>query len=58
MLAYTAVGLADEVTAYLDKFAADTGADELIAAHYSDSVPNRLRSVELLAGALGPAGAS
>ncbi len=49
MLAYTAVGGADEVGAYLQSFAADTGADELIAAHYSDSVPNRLRSVELTA---------
>jgi luciferase family oxidoreductase group 1 len=49
MLAYTAVGTADEVHAYLQSFAADTGADELIAAHYSDSVPNRLRSVELTA---------
>jgi luciferase family oxidoreductase group 1 len=56
MLAYTAVGRADEVTAYLQDFAAETGADELITAHYSDSVPNRLRSVELLASALGPAG--
>lgn len=50
MLAYTAVGEADEVAAYLESFAADTGADELIAAHYSDSVPNRMRSVELLRG--------
>ncbi len=49
MLTYTAVGEADEVTAYLESFAADTGADELIAAHYSDSVANRLRSVELTA---------
>jgi luciferase family oxidoreductase group 1 len=49
MLAYTAVGLADEVSAYLAKFATETGADELITAHYSDSVSNRLRSVELLA---------
>jgi len=49
MLAYTAVGRADEVNAYLEGFAADTGADELITAHYSDSVPNRLRSVELVA---------
>jgi alkanesulfonate monooxygenase SsuD/methylene tetrahydromethanopterin reductase-like flavin-dependent oxidoreductase (luciferase family) len=57
MLACTAVGLADEVAAWLERFAADTGADELIAAHYSDSVPNRLRSVELLAGTLDPAGA-
>ena len=52
MLAYTAVGLADEVAAYLEKFAADTGADELITAHYSDTVPNRVRSVELLGGTL------
>jgi alkanesulfonate monooxygenase SsuD/methylene tetrahydromethanopterin reductase-like flavin-dependent oxidoreductase (luciferase family) len=48
MLAYTAVGLADEVIAYLKSFAADTAADELMTVHYSDSVPNRLRSVELL----------
>ena len=57
MLAYTAAGTAAEVSAYLEKFAADTGADELMTVHYSDSVPNRLRSVELLAGALNPAGA-
>ena len=49
MLAYTASGRAEEVAAYLESFAADTGADELITAHYSDSVPNRLRSVELTA---------
>jgi len=49
MLAYTATGSAREVGAYLERFAADTGADELIAAHYSDSVPNRLRSVALTA---------
>jgi luciferase family oxidoreductase group 1 len=48
MLAYTAVGLADEVIAYLESFAADTGADELMTVHYSDSVPSRMRSVELL----------
>ena len=58
MLACTAVGLADEVTAYLRNFAADTGADELIAAHYSDTVPNRLRSVELTPGTLEPAAAN
>ncbi len=46
-----------DVTSYIQRFAAETGADELIAAHYSDSVANRLRSVELLAGALDPAGA-
>jgi luciferase family oxidoreductase group 1 len=52
MLAYTAVGVADEVSAYLENFAREADADELITAHYSDSVPNRLRSVELVAGAL------
>jgi luciferase family oxidoreductase group 1 len=56
MLAYTAVGVVDQAAAYLENFARETDADELITAHYSDSVPNRLRSVELLAGALGPAG--
>ena len=54
MLACTAVGLPDEVAAYLERFAAETGADELITAHYSDSVPNRLRSVELLSAAAAP----
>ncbi|MGN6814942.1 MAG: LLM class flavin-dependent oxidoreductase [Solirubrobacterales bacterium] len=54
MLAYTAAGTPDEVAAYLEKFATETDADELMTVHYSDSVPNRLRSVELLAGALSP----
>jgi luciferase family oxidoreductase group 1 len=57
MLAYTATGLPDQVAAYLENFARETEADELMTVHYSDSVPNRLRSVELLAGALDPAGA-
>jgi luciferase family oxidoreductase group 1 len=51
MLAYTAVGLAEEAATYLRSFAAETEADELITVHYSDSVPNRLRSVELLSSA-------
>jgi luciferase family oxidoreductase group 1 len=51
MLACTTVGLPEEVSAYLESFAEETEADELITAHYSDSVPNRLRSVELLASA-------
>jgi alkanesulfonate monooxygenase SsuD/methylene tetrahydromethanopterin reductase-like flavin-dependent oxidoreductase (luciferase family) len=58
MLAYTAVGLAEKAAAYLMEFAAETEADELITVHYSDSVPNRLRSVELLAGAIDPGGAA
>jgi luciferase family oxidoreductase group 1 len=56
MLTYTAVGTGAEAAAYLDEFQRKTAADELITAHYSDSVPNRLRSVELLAAAV-PAGA-
>jgi luciferase family oxidoreductase group 1 len=48
MLAYTAAGTTEEVVPYLERFAADTGADELMTVHYSDSVPNRLRSVELI----------
>ncbi|HKO38242.1 MAG TPA: LLM class flavin-dependent oxidoreductase [Solirubrobacterales bacterium] len=58
MLAYTAVGTAEEAGAYLGSFAAETGADELITAHYSDSVPNRLRSVELVAEELNLAAES
>jgi luciferase family oxidoreductase group 1 len=58
MLAYTATGVPDQVAAYLQQFAADTEADELITVHYSDTVANRLRSVELLAGALNPVGAA
>src|SRR3954464_13228584 len=49
MLAYPAPGLPEQVSTYLEQFAADPGADELMTVHYSDSVPNRLRSVELLA---------
>ena len=51
MLTYTAVGTGEEAAAYLDEFKRSTGADELITAHYSDSVASRLRSVELLAKA-------
>ncbi len=48
MLARTAAGTAGQVAAYLERFAAETGAEELMTVHYSDSVPNRLRSVELV----------
>jgi luciferase family oxidoreductase group 1 len=57
MLAYTATGLPDQAAAYLENFASETEADELMTVHYADSVPNRLRSVELLAAALDPSGA-
>src|SRR4051812_35290035 len=58
MLAYTATGVPDEVNSYLQRFAADTGADELMTVHYSDTVANRLRSVELVAATLEPTGAA
>jgi luciferase family oxidoreductase group 1 len=58
MLAYTATGVPAEVEDYLRRFAEDTGADELITVHYSDTVANRLRSVELVANAMNPAGAA
>jgi luciferase family oxidoreductase group 1 len=58
MLAYTATGTPDEVASYLQHFAADTGADELMTVHYSDTVTNRLRSVELVAVALDPSSAA
>jgi luciferase family oxidoreductase group 1 len=58
MLTYNAVGLPGQVAAHLEAFATESAADELMTVHYSDSVANRLRSVELLAGALNPAGAA
>ena len=52
MLTYTGVGTAEEAAAYLDGFQEKTGADELITVHYAGSVAERVRSVELLAGAV------
>ncbi|TFD03419.1 MULTISPECIES: LLM class flavin-dependent oxidoreductase [unclassified Cryobacterium] len=52
MMRYSAVGTADEVRAYLEEFAAGTGADELILAHQSPLIEGRLRSVELTADAM------
>jgi len=52
MLTYTAVGTAEEAADYLSRFQEKTGADELITVHYGADVANRLRSVELLAGAV------
>ena len=49
MMRYSAVGTADEVRAYLKEFAEGTGADELILAHQSPLIEERLRSVELTA---------
>ncbi|WP_433789097.1 LLM class flavin-dependent oxidoreductase [Actinoplanes sp. CA-252034] len=47
MTRYTAVGTPGEVRDYLAEFAATAKADELITAHHAQSLPDRLRSVEL-----------
>ncbi|BEL05476.1 LLM class flavin-dependent oxidoreductase [Actinoplanes sichuanensis] len=52
MTRYTAVGTPDEVRDYLQEFAATAQADELITAHHAQSVPDRLRSVELTGAAM------
>ena len=56
MLTYTATGTPDEVAAYLEDFRSRTGADELMTVHYASTAARRLRSVELLAEAVDPAG--
>ncbi|WP_328468394.1 LLM class flavin-dependent oxidoreductase [Actinoplanes sp. NBC_00393] len=49
MLTYTAVGTPDEVGSYLSNFAQEAQADELIVAHQSTRIEDRLESVELTA---------
>ena len=53
MMKYTAVGDPAEVRDFLTEFAEWTGADELIIAHASSGLDDRLRSVELTAVAMG-----
>ncbi len=53
MMTYSAVGTAETAAAWLDDFATHADADELIVAHASRSLDERLRSIELLAGATG-----
>jgi luciferase family oxidoreductase group 1 len=53
MLTYSAVGTPGPVAAYLGEFQRATGADELIVVHHGEGVAGRLRSVELLAEAVG-----
>jgi luciferase family oxidoreductase group 1 len=53
MMKYTAVGSSAEVGAWLNDFAAETGADELILAPMSPTVEQRVRSVEITAAAMG-----
>ncbi|MBK1783419.1 LLM class flavin-dependent oxidoreductase [Prauserella cavernicola] len=52
MTQYTAAGTPEEVRAYLDDFAATAQADELILAHHAAAIDDRVRSVELTAGAM------
>jgi luciferase family oxidoreductase group 1 len=50
MLQYSAVGTPDVVRQYLDDFAKEADADELMVVHAAPHVKARLRSVELLPG--------
>ena len=54
MMHYSAVGSPPGVRAYLDEFVDRTGVDELITAHASPTIDQRLRSLELLADAMDP----
>jgi luciferase family oxidoreductase group 1 len=57
MMKYTAAGTAPQVGRFLEDFAESTQADELIVAHHSQDIDNRLRSAELTAGVMQAAGA-
>jgi luciferase family oxidoreductase group 1 len=52
MMRYSAVGTPAQVRAYLEDFAASAQADELIIAHQSRNIADRLLSVALTAGAM------
>jgi luciferase family oxidoreductase group 1 len=56
MLTYSAVGTPAEVRAYLEDFVRTADADELIVAHQAPTTEGRLRSAELTAQAVEPAG--
>ena len=49
MMHYSAIGTPSDVKAYLDEFAELAGVDELITAHSSPTIEQRLHSVDLLA---------
>jgi luciferase family oxidoreductase group 1 len=53
MMTYTVAGTPAQVADYLDAFAEHAQADELITAHQSPTVEDRLRSVRLTAVAAG-----
>jgi luciferase family oxidoreductase group 1 len=52
MMTYSAVGTGADVRAYLESFAAKTGADELITVHQVPRIEARLQSVTILAEAM------
>ncbi|MUK02920.1 MsnO8 family LLM class oxidoreductase [Vibrio cholerae] len=54
MARYSAVGTPDVVSDYLERFAAQVEADELIVATQAESTESWLRSFELLAGSMLP----
>ncbi|MBG6108210.1 LLM class flavin-dependent oxidoreductase [Frigoribacterium sp. CG_9.8] len=49
MMRYSAVGTPSQVRTFLDEFAASVNADELLLAHQSPNIDDRLRSVVLTA---------
>ncbi|MEU2348161.1 LLM class flavin-dependent oxidoreductase [Modestobacter sp. NPDC049651] len=53
MLTHTAVGTTAEVRHVLEQFAKQADADELIVAHQAPTTEARLRSVEIVAEAMG-----
>jgi luciferase family oxidoreductase group 1 len=53
MMTYTAVGTPDVVARYLEDFREHADADELMVVHQGDSVATRVRSLELVAEAVG-----
>ena len=54
MMHYSAVGTATEVATYLTEFAEHAEVDEVITAHSSPNIDERLRSVDLVADAIDP----
>lgn len=52
MMHYAAVGTPAEVSAYLDEFVVHAGVDEVILAHSSPRLDDRLRSITLTAEAV------
>ncbi len=54
MMHYSAVGTPEVVASYVREFAVAADVDEVICAHSSPTIDERLRSVDLLADAIDP----